>query len=189
MTIEVDGGRGSLEWATEEVQRQTSVERKWLGDATKERPSFREAELLDRQGIPSCHVWQVPEREVPSHLSAARALRLWQAGACAMCSASGGRLLVDHCHRSGLVRGLLCTSCNTAEGLQSAPAFVAYRERPPTAMLGISEMYGSPWGAEIAPSAASPEERIQRNATHVDAAEALFGDITDRFRVAPKEGQ
>ncbi|MFJ7998921.1 tyrosine-type recombinase/integrase [Streptomyces sp. NPDC096310] len=27
----------------------------------------------------------------------------------------------------------------------------------------------------------------QRNATHVDAAEALFGDITDRFRPAPKE--
>jgi site-specific recombinase XerD len=29
----------------------------------------------------------------------------------------------------------------------------------------------------------------QRNATHVDAAEALFGDITDRFRAAPKEEQ
>lgn len=29
----------------------------------------------------------------------------------------------------------------------------------------------------------------QRNAKHVDAAEALFGDITDRFRVALKEGQ
>jgi hypothetical protein len=29
----------------------------------------------------------------------------------------------------------------------------------------------------------------QRNAAHVDAAEALFGGITDRFRLAPKEGQ
>ena len=85
------------------------------------------------------------------------------------------------------MRGLLCTSCNTAEGLQSAPSFVAYRERPPAVILGVEEMYGSPWGEEIAPSDASPEERIQRNAAHVDAAEALFGGIADRFRPGAKE--
>lgn len=131
--------------ALEEVRRRDAVEREWLGSTTCGRPTFAEAELLDRQGIPSCHVWQVPESDVPPHLSATDALRRWQAGACAMCSARRGRLLVDHCHRTGKVRGLLCTSCNTAEGLGRAGAFAAYRSRPPAVMLGVEEQYGSAW--------------------------------------------
>lgn len=43
-----------------------------------------------------------------------------QAGCCAICathqSAFARKLHVDHCHRSGRVRGLLCTNCNTAIG-------------------------------------------------------------------------
>ncbi|WP_407077539.1 endonuclease domain-containing protein [Streptomyces sp. SCSIO 30461] len=97
------------------------------------------------QGIPSSHVWTAPSGHVPPHLSAIAALRLWQAGACAMCSASQGRLLVDHCHETGLVRGLLCTSCNTAGAHSGAPVFTAYRERPPAAILQVTEQYGSPW--------------------------------------------
>lgn len=173
-----------MEQAREEVCRRDAIEREWLGTTTQGRPTFAEAELLDRQGIPACHVWTVPSKKVPAHLSATSALRRWQDGACAMCSARPERLLVDHCHRTGLVRGLLCTSCNTAEGLQSAPSFVAYRQRPPTVMLGLEEMYGSAWDAFTAASGAPPEERLQRNAAHVDAAEALFGDITSRFRPA-----
>ncbi|MDX3353877.1 endonuclease domain-containing protein [Streptomyces sp. ME01-24h] len=131
--------------ALAEVQRRDAVEQAWLGVTTQRRPTFAEAELLDLQGIPACHVWQVPSGEVPPHLSATDALRRWQAGACAMCSASLQRLLVDHCHKTGRVRGLLCTSCNTAEGLTSSPAFAAYRERPPAVMLGVEDQYGSAW--------------------------------------------
>ena len=174
-----NGGSGSLEWATRKAQQQKDAEQAWLRGAIEGRPSFREAELLDQQGIPSCHVWQVPAGRVPSHLSATQALRLWQAGSCAMCSAHSERLLVDHCHRSGLVRGLLCTSCNTAEGLQGAPLFAAYRERPPAVMLGIEEQYGSAWDGFTR----EPADRDERNAAHVDAAEALFSGITDRFRL------
>lgn len=178
MGAEEGGDRRSLERAAKAERRQKDAERKWLGASTQGRPTFTEAELLDRQGIPSCHVWQVPDGEVPPHLSATRALRRWQAGSCAMCSASPRRMLVDHCHQTGLVRGLLCTSCNTAEGLGSSLAFVAYRERPPAVMLGVKEQYGSPWDG-FAPAS---NDQAEHNAAHVDSAEALFAGIIDRFR-------
>lgn len=42
-----------------------------------------------------------------------------QDGRCAICGAqpNGKALAVDHCHSSAKVRGLLCSSCNTAIGL------------------------------------------------------------------------
>lgn len=38
-----------------------------------------------------------------------------QGGKCAICG-QPRRLMVDHCHTSGRVRGLLCAKCNTAIG-------------------------------------------------------------------------
>ena len=42
-----------------------------------------------------------------------------QQGKCAICSSypKSKPLAVDHCHYSGVVRGLLCSNCNTALGL------------------------------------------------------------------------
>lgn len=57
-------------------------------------------------------------------------------GMCAICKRGfGGQFHVDHCHKSGKVRGLLCFTCNTALGkfmddidvLESAIAYL--RER------------------------------------------------------------
>lgn len=46
------------------------------------------------------------------------ALHEAQGGKCRICGASQGerRLAVDHCHSSGVVRGLLCGSCNQGLG-------------------------------------------------------------------------
>lgn len=44
-----------------------------------------------------------------------------QSGCCAICdkhqSELDCRLVVDHCHSSGFVRGLLCRNCNSAIGM------------------------------------------------------------------------
>lgn len=42
-----------------------------------------------------------------------------QDNACAVCKVSfaTARIFVDHCHRTGNVRGLLCSQCNVALGM------------------------------------------------------------------------
>lgn len=45
-----------------------------------------------------------------------------QEGKCAICesklnSSRYTKFAIDHCHKSGEIRGLLCTNCNTAIGL------------------------------------------------------------------------
>lgn len=48
-----------------------------------------------------------------------------QDGRCAICQADDEQLVVDHCHGTGLVRGLLCTPCNSAIGmLRDDPAAI-----------------------------------------------------------------
>lgn len=63
-----------------------------------------------------------------------------QNGVCAICEKSTeweskkGELVIDHCHKSGKVRGLLCHPCNTALGMMAdnparLRAAAAYVER------------------------------------------------------------
>lgn len=44
------------------------------------------------------------------------AMREEQEGSCLICRGRPDVLVVDHCHKTGRVRGLLCASCNTALG-------------------------------------------------------------------------
>ena len=45
-----------------------------------------------------------------------------QNGVCAICREPGRELCVDHCHKTGRVRALLCNGCNSAIGfLRESP--------------------------------------------------------------------
>ncbi|WP_419994425.1 endonuclease domain-containing protein [Streptomyces boninensis] len=122
---------------------------------------------------PACHDWQPPEPQpqLPRRTtSALAAIRDWQRGRCAICGAGApasgragagpeatararpgagagaGALVIDHHHPSGLVRGLLCGGCNTAEGRSTGyydEPYGAYRQRPPALIVGLTERYPS----------------------------------------------
>jgi hypothetical protein len=71
------------------------------------------------------------------------ALYRLQCGRCAICGGDfpSKKLLGDHDHQTGLLRGLLCRPCNLVEGRTKSagtarPAFDAYRANPPAASLG-----------------------------------------------------
>jgi hypothetical protein len=67
------------------------------------------------------------------------ALYAYQGGVCAICGWATGksrRLTVDHDHKTGLVRGLLCRPCNTYLGvirddIDAAERLVSFLKNPP----------------------------------------------------------
>lgn len=76
-----------------------------------------------------------------------------QGGVCAIChlyQTDGGYLFVDHSHESGLVRGLLCSSCNFGlarwkDSVEFLGRAIEYLNHPPaSASLGREQFIPSP---------------------------------------------
>jgi hypothetical protein len=84
-------------------------------------------------------------------------LAAMQSDSCGICGDLAERMVVDHNHNTGLVRGLLCYRCNQKEGRHGDCgarycAICAYRECPPVAHLGWTMRYSSPWSGEHLPA-------------------------------------
>lgn len=86
---------------------------------------------------PACHQWPAPQPGMT--------VFEWQDSWCAICGCNGAPV-EDHCHRTGLFRGYLCTGCNTREGRSDADPIVLYRERPPAVIVGETWQYFGGWG-------------------------------------------
>ena len=121
--------------------------------------------VADSGGVPACWTWPVTVAEHEQAYQAATAesererdtvreemVVSWQAGRCAVCGTfrdgpGRGKLVWDHDHDTGYVRGLLCGSCNAREPHSSRPEFARYRVRPPVAILGVSVFREAPSSA------------------------------------------
>lgn len=112
---------------------------------------------------PACWRWETPTNSAPRDtdpdIAGLAAIEEWQAGRCGICSAEVS-LVTDHDHATGLVRGLLCSRCNTAEALRTVGPYRRYRERPPAVILGIKARYWDPLAKDYAqPTAASEADK------------------------------
>ena len=147
------------------------------------------------QWNPECWNWTVPDL---SHLlgsdpllvenEAERALREWQAGRCAMCG-EVEPLFTDHDHKTGLVRGLLCHSCNGLEGVQHGAntPLGRYRQKSPAIMLGITVRYFDPiLGRYAEPEAERDEVEFFRRAAK--AVNAIQIDDSANLKNPDSEG-
>lgn len=77
----------------------------------------------------------------PGYLNA---MHYWQRGLCGVCGQAWTRLLLDHDHQTGLIRGYLCESCNVGEGVGWGGAWHDWRMAPSARLIpGFPEMvYG-----------------------------------------------
>jgi hypothetical protein len=126
---------------------------------------------------PACWSWPAPETCTFRDEDTARMFLSWWNQMCATCG-SENTLVEDHDHRTGLVRGMLCRSCNIREGKSDSGVFRKYRERNPASILGIQVQYWSPWTgfAEPEPETTSAQEGAMR-----DAVDTIIGPGMSRI--------
>jgi hypothetical protein len=139
-----------------------------LGEYEQRHCSLRYASERPDARDPACWLWPLPSSWAFRDEEEAEEFLKWWNHLCAICE-SRHDLVCDHDHRTGLVRGYLCASCNTREGhAGNDGAFGKYRERNPASILGIKIRYYSPITGWAEPA--------------VDAAESL--DASPVYRLA-----
>lgn len=101
-----------LEVKRSRLLRKASGDRYALANPEKRAEKYRKWALNNKDNILARHRRRLygltPEQLTAMHES--------QQGLCAICKSSMENFHVDHCHKTGLVRGLLCHWCNIGLG-------------------------------------------------------------------------
>ena len=96
-----------------------------------------------------CQKWRMKLRNYGITKQQYESILHQQGGVCAVCKClpssdrcTHGHLVVDHCHGSGLVRGLLCSRCNASLGesmdnVATLEAMISYIKQPPALPMKI----------------------------------------------------
>jgi hypothetical protein len=118
--------------------------------------------------VPACWTWRLPagaaflagEDDTDADVQDERWERMaeWQADRCALCGQKRGKLVKDHDHRTGMMRGWLCHRCNTRES-GGAEVFILYRWINPASVCGVSYLYAQPQPETILDEVGSDEIR------------------------------
>lgn len=122
---------------------------------------------------PACWRWPKVGVIAASEVEQSQILYEWHADRCAICGRAA-YLVEDHDHSTGLTRGYLCTSCNTREGIyarETEGPFAKYRERHPTAILGLRLRYWDPFAKDYA----KPQPALSDADAWTDAASKDIG--------------
>lgn len=113
-------------------------------------------------------------------------LRRWQDGRCAWCGFKD-ELVRDHCHETGLIRGLLCRGCNQDEGRDVAGQWDAWRsgDNPARAMSYFCIYVGLYGSTPLDPSSALAHYTDAERETWWESLEAGFGPHSEWPTAAP----
>jgi hypothetical protein len=153
-----------------------------------EDPEYRAKNVARSRRYRAAHKEQLKERERLARYGLTQAdydaMLARQGGVCAICRKKSDRpLQIDHCHKTGMVRGLLCLNCNTALGrlhddpdlMRAAIAYLEASRRDVDEVVGGSgasvdqdPRYGKVGNDVCAPAAHRPARR-KRSAGHAGA--------------------
>jgi hypothetical protein len=153
-----------------------------------EDPEYRAKHVARSRRYRAAHKEQLKERERLARYGLSQAdydaMLARQGGVCAICRKKSNRpLQVDHCHKTGKVRGLLCLNCNTALGrfhddpdlMRAAIAYLEASRRDGDevaersgASAGQDARYGKVANDGCAPATHRPARR-KRSADHARA--------------------